>query len=146
MRCNFTVYVEGGFHREKNIGAFAYIIIDGITGEEYCHYSEQIKDTNSARVHFDGLVSALKALPPNTTALVICDANYLTNVMSGLWRAKANLDIIARAHNIMRTRNIQCFFQWKSIKLKDPLMKRVWRMCSNEANLDFEQMFEERKK
>lgn len=146
MQCNFTVYVEGGFSRADNIGAFAYIILDGITGEEYCHYSEHIIETTEARVHYDGLVSALKALPANTTALVISDATYLTNVMSGLWRPKANLDIIARAHNIMRTRNIQCVFKWKSIKLKDTMMKRVWAMCSMEAGVDFERMFEERKK
>lgn len=143
---NFIVYVEGGFSRDDNKGAFAYIILDGITEEDWMAYSSVVNDTTSNRIYYEGLIAALVALPINSSALVICDATYLTNIMSGQWKAKANLDIIARARSVIQARHLTCKFEWRSIKLKDPIMKRVWRMCSDAANVNFEQLYEARDK
>lgn len=145
MKTDYEMFVEGGYNSAANVGGIAYIINDGLTGEEYKSDASFIQDTTSGRVHLDALVLGLSELPFGASVNVVSDATYLVGVMSGRYKAKANLDIIDKARRIISANALQCTWEWRSIKIKDPAMKKVWKMCSQAAKIDFGMMFESKK-
>lgn len=145
-RFNYIVYAEGAYMEETNLGAFAYIIIDGLTGEEFSSHSQVIRDTTRGRVFFEAIILALRQMPRGSDINILCDATYPMRVLSGEYKAKKNLDLIHRIKNIEWMNDLHCKYEWKSIKTKDTLIKRCWIMCSKAAGVDFEKMFEEKPK
>ena len=141
MKTDYTLFAEGGYNKITNVGGIAYIIIDETNGQEFKSDARFIQDTNSARVHLEALIFGLRELPWGASVNIVSDATYLIGVMSGKYKAKANLDLIDKARFGISTRSLQCTWEWRSLKLKDPIMKRVWRMCSEVAKLDFETMY-----
>ena len=80
---------------------------DGKKIAEFCGPDPK---TTSNRAELKAIIRALLWLAPSASATVVSDSQYAVKVLSGAYRAKANLDLIEEARALMRERQIK--LQW----------------------------------
>ncbi len=66
--------------------------------------------TTSNRAEMTAIIQALLWLPPSASATIVSDSKLCVNILSGRWRAKANLDLIDEARELIQERQIK--FRW----------------------------------
>ena len=89
-------------------GGWGFVVVrDGHMVAEFCGPDPK---TTSNRAELKAVIRALLWLAPRSSATIVSDSQYAVKVLSGEYRAKANLDLIEEARALMRERLIK--FRW----------------------------------
>lgn len=89
-------------------GGWGFVAVrDGKKIAEFCGPDPA---TTSNRAELKAVVRALLWLAPDASAIIVSDSEYAVKVLSGEYRAKANLDLIEEARALMQERQIK--FRW----------------------------------
>lgn len=125
---DYLIYCEGSYNKGKDIGSWAYVVVNCKTWKTMEKVASVIRST-SMRVFFQSLEEAMKEMPTGAKVKVISDADCLTKVMSGAWIARTNIDLIAIIKDTIRAKELSVVYEWKSAKQNDPVMLRCWKIC-----------------
>ena len=87
----FTIYTDGACSGNPGPGGWAYIMLDE-QGAEYAASGYEANTTNN-RMEMMAALMAIKALPPNASAVLFSDSNYVISTMRGKFAKKKNLDL-----------------------------------------------------
>lgn len=123
---DYIIYVEGGYNKNVNLGAYAVIVINGRTLEIKEERTELIRDTNSARIYLDAIKDVIDKLPFGASVQIRCDAEYAVYVLNGRYRAKKNIDVIGRIWNTTRVMEIEADYLWCSEQHGDIFVSKCW--------------------
>ena len=89
-------------------GGWGFVVVrDGHMVAEFC--GPDPKTTNN-RAELKAIVRALLWLAPGSSATIVTDSQLAVKILSGTWRAKANLDLVKEARQLMQERYIT--FRW----------------------------------
>jgi ribonuclease HI len=140
-KIDYNVYVEGGYYDEGGFGVAAYVITDGVTGEDFYVGNIVVHESTSMRIFIEGAIDAMKHVPHGCSINFITDQTYLVNIVNHKWRIKANGDLWGRFELIARNGMHMCCGEWRSIRNNDTILQRCWRTCSDIAGFDFLEAF-----
>lgn len=87
----FTIYTDGACSGNPGPGGWAYIMLDE-QGAEYAASGFEADTTNN-RMEMMAALMAIRALPPNASAILFSDSNYVISTMRGKFAKKKNLDL-----------------------------------------------------
>lgn len=120
--CNTSVYGEGGS---------AYVILHN--NEIFARNSKGFIRTTNNRMEMLAILSAVNALPDNSSCLIHSDSQYAINVLSGFWKAKTNTDLVNSFREKIKEKNIkQIQFKWVKGHNGNIYNEMVDSMCTNE--------------
>lgn len=136
-RIDYDVYVEGGYREDEAFGVTAYVIVDGVTGEEFTSGNLVCHDSTSMRIFIEGAIEALKKIPFGASVRFITDTTYVVNIVNHRWRIKANGDLWEKFERVASIGSHRCCAEWRGIRTNDPILRRCWITCGKIAGFDF---------
>lgn len=103
------IFTDGAcIHNPGGDGGWGFVAVrDGKKIAEFCGPDPK---TTSNRAELKAIIRALLWLLPGASATIVTDSLLTVKILSGKWRAKANLDLIEEARALMRGRSIK--FRW----------------------------------
>ena len=120
--CNTSVYGEGGA---------AYVIL--CDGEIIAKNSKGFVKTSNNRMELLAILSAVNALPDKSNALIHSDSQYAIKVLCGVWKAKANTELVEKFNQIVKSKNMgKIAFKWVRGHNGDFYNEMVDSMCTEE--------------
>ena len=120
--CNTSVYGEGGS---------AYVILHN--NEIFARNSKGFIRTSSNRMEMLAILSAVNALPDNSSCLIHSDSQYAINVLSGHWKAKINTDLVNSFKEKVKSKKIKNLrFKWVKGHNGSYYNEMVDSMCTSE--------------
>ena len=138
--CNYDyiVYAEGGYNRDLNKGAIAYIVIDGTDKHIIDSVAKPLGAVNDQQAHLVAIGKAVRSLPNNCSVLVYSDSTYAVGLYNGTFKkVKANRDYQEAFFKMVRMKQLRLSIEWHGLKLGDPLTRLCWKGCSDEVGEDF---------
>lgn len=82
MNYDVIIYVDGGFRRTKNLGAWGYLIIN-VKNKKAVEAAKVVSDTTNNRMELTAVIEALRVLKtPGKRILLISDSQYTINCCS----------------------------------------------------------------
>lgn len=136
-KIDYNVYVEGGYREDVGFGVSAYVITDGVTGEEFYKGHISSENSTSMRIFIEGAIDAMKHVPKGCSIKFISDQMYIVRIINHEWKIKANGDMWAKFEWVARNGSHQCCAEWIGIRANDPILHQCWRTCSEVADFDF---------
>lgn len=97
------VYTDGSCSSNPNgVGAWAYVVIS----KNKIEHKKVGRDyvTTSNRMELAAIIEALRDFPQ--AECIISDSQYAVNCISGKWKARANLDLVGPARELLSGRDI----------------------------------------
>lgn len=141
-RPDYFVYFEAGFRHDENYGVGAFIITEGVAGEEVGSDTIVRRESNSIRIFIECAIEALRNIPHGASVHFVTDLTYMVNIINHEWYIRANQDLWGKFENIARNGKHKCTSEWRAAKSRDMLLQRCWGECSKKANFDFVAYFE----
>ena len=89
-------------------GGWAFVAVRA--GKKIAEFCGPDPKTTSNRAELKAIIRALLWLAPGSPATIVTDSLLTVKILSGVWRAKANLDLIEEARALMQERQIK--FRW----------------------------------
>lgn len=92
----YFLYTDGSGNNLSNFGdgGYAYVLIKD--GKIIKQFSEGKSKVTSNQMELKAIIEGCKAVPEdNSTVIIRSDSMYALKVLSGRWKAKVNLDLIA---------------------------------------------------
>ena len=138
----YKIYTDGGYSLSKGIGAYAFIILEGM--EEICRNAERIEKSTNNRCELLAIINAVRLLPDHCSATIYTDSQYCIGVLTGQYRRKKNTDILDEWDIIVASKNLNIEFEWvkghsgnKYNELCDELCNEAAECDLNDYNLYF---------
>ncbi len=103
------IFTDGAIIRNPGgDGGWACVAVRN--GKKIAEFCGPDPKTTSNRAELTAVIRALLWLAPGSSATIVSDSQYVVKVLSGEYRAKANLDLIEEAWALMQERKIK--FRW----------------------------------
>ena len=144
MQSDYNIYFVAGYRNDVAQGTCAFIITDNLDVEIQSGTME-VSNSNHIRSHIECAIEALGRIPTGASVHFITDLTYMVNIINHQWFIRANQDLWERFENIARNGKHRCTAEWRGVKVKDHILRRCWRMCSDAAGFDFIEYFETHK-
>lgn len=132
----YVIYTDGAYSRQKDIGAFAYVILCGNTEIKRKAYKIE-KETNN-RAELKAIIAAVYNLPTNATSVnVISDSMYALNTLKGNWSRNANQDLFETWNKVLEKRpNLEIEYLWVKGHNGDQYNEICDRLCTEILGFD----------
>lgn len=118
---NFSPYGEGGY---------AYIITNK-DKQIISQFSEGELHATNNTMELKAIIKGCKAIEDGAEVIVVSDSQYALNVLSGKWKAKANLDLI-REH-FDKSQKLKIKYTWVKGHNGDELNEMVDQLAQDET-------------
>ncbi len=93
------IYTDGACIPNPGRGGWGFVAVqDGCNIKE--HFGGEPRTTNN-RMEITAIIRALLWIPPGMSATIVSDSRLAVKILSGNWRAKANLDLIEEARALI---------------------------------------------
>ena len=103
------IFTDGSCSRNPGgDGGWAFVVVR--EGQKIAEFCGPDPKTTSNRAELKAIIRALIWLAPGVSATIVSDSEYAVKVLSGEYRAKANLDLIEEARALIQDRQIK--FRW----------------------------------
>lgn len=108
---NYSLYVRGRCNNcsPNKEGSWAYILLNE-KGDVIKEASQGVCDTTVNRMEMQAMIKGVRRTPKGSEILIISDSEYAINIMSGKWKAQANIDLLAPFKRLKKDRHIK--FEW----------------------------------
>lgn len=131
---------------EKSYGAYSFIIVENESIiYEYVKYEKNI--TNQI-MELSAIKNALCFIVENNydkNVTIFTDSQYSINVITGIWKAKVNLNIIRDIVSIIDNNNLNIIFNWVKGHSSNKYNNYCDELCTKEVNKQGLKSFEEMK-
>ena len=129
---DYIVYTDGGCKNTSIYceGAAAYIILSN--GVEVKRASKAFLHTTNNRMEMLAIISAIASLPKGSSVCVFSDSQLATNVFNRSWKAKKNLDLVAKYFFYAKGLNIK--FHWVKGHNGNKYNEQMDSMCTDAMN------------
>lgn len=109
---DFVIYTDGGYSNKRDLGAWAFVILDG-SGKEIMRMSKKIMHETNNRAELKAIMAGLYYLPSHdkVNVCVISDSQYALKTCCDIYARNANSDL----------------FEWLDMFLFDKEMNIVFR-------------------
>lgn len=107
----YRAYTDGSWiYSSKNKeGGSAYVILkDGVPIHEA---KKGLLNTTNQRAELLAIVSVAAWLPSKSSVMIYTDSRYCINILSGLWEAKCNLDLVSKFNDYAQKLS-DVMFRW----------------------------------
>lgn len=141
---SYIAYTDGGYSQKKNVGAFAYVLLEGedvIDQKYYVRYNE----TNN-RMELKAIIAVVYDAIENCEIEVRTDSQYAIGVLSGKWKATSNLDLIELFRRIIGEKNIKVTFKWVKGHNGDEYNEYCDSLCDKAVGFDLNEEYAKYKK
>lgn len=132
--CGFKIWTDGGYNISKGIGAYAFIILEGM--EEICRNAERVTRSTNNRCELLAIINAIKLLPYSSSATVFTDSTYCIGVLTGQYRRKKNTDILDEWDIIVASKGLNIEFEWVKGHSGNKYNEICDEMCNEAAGCD----------
>ena len=124
----YKIYTDGGYSISKGIGAYAFIILEGM--DEICRNAERIEKSTNNRCELLAIINAIRLLPDYSSATIYTDSQYCIGVLTGQYRRRKNTDIIVASKGL----NIE--FEWVKGHSGNKYNELCDELCNEAAGCD----------
>ena len=142
----YTIYTDGGYSNKRNVGAFAYVMLDG-DGNEVRRGAWKIENETNNRAELKAIITAVYHLPEtNADVTVNSDSMYALNTLSGKWSRNANTDLFEAWERVLAQKQPRIVYNWVKGHNGDRYNEICDEMCNAAAGMDLNVEFEKYKK
>ena len=143
---DYVIYTDGGYSNKNNVGAFAYVMLDG-DGNEIRRGAWKIENETNNRAELKAIITAIYHLPEtNATVTVNTDSMYALNTLSGKWARNKNQDLFEVWERVLAQKQPVIDFQWVKGHNGNPYNELCDTMCNTAAGTDLNEEFKKYKK
>jgi len=143
---SYTIYTDGGYSNKRNVGAFAYVMLDG-DGNEVRRGAWKIENETNNRAELKAIITAVYHLPEqNADVTVISDSRYALNTLSGEWARNKNTDLFEVWDRVLSQKQPRIEYRWVKGHNGNQYNEICDRMCNEAAGVDLNAEFEKYKK
>lgn len=107
---DFVIYTDGGYSMCRDIGAFAYVILQG--DEIIKKGAHRIEHETNNRAELKAILAGCYNVPEGSSVLVRSDSQYALYTLSGKWSRNKNVDIFECWDKKVRPRLRNVEFEW----------------------------------
>lgn len=143
---DFVIYTDGGYSNKHNVGAFAYVMLDG-NGGFFRSGSYKITNETNNRAELKAIITAVYHLPKKDAEVEInSDSMYSINTLSGKWSRNANTDLFEVWDRVLKEKTPRLTFNWVKGHSGNEYNEMCDKMCSEIAGMDLNAEFKKYKK
>ena len=143
---DFVIYTDGGYSNKHNVGAFAYVMLDG-DGNFIRKGAWKITNETNNRAELKAIITAVYHLFREKADVVInSDSMYAINTLSGKWARNANTDLFDVWDRILKENDYKLTFNWVKGHNGNEYNEMCDKMCSEIAGMDLNAEFKKYKK
>lgn len=136
----FIAYTDGSYDMNDLIGSSAVVILNAKHEVIYtwakarkCKYNpEKLQRTNEQEL--GAIIRAIMSVPDGSFVEIYSDSQYAVNVLSGMWDAKANLDLIEIYMKEKERRHIISTLIWVKGHNGDKYNEMADELCAKVAD------------
>ena len=142
----YTIYTDGGYSQKRNVGAFAYVMLDG-NGNVVKRGAWKIEDETNNRAELKAIITAVYHLPEtNADVTVNSDSKYALNTLSGQWARNKNTDLFDAWVGVLQKKQPKITYNWVKGHNGDPYNEECDRMCNAAAGVNLNAEYQKYKK
>ena len=143
---SYTVYTDGGYSMQNNVGAFAYVMLDG-GGNLVRKGAWRITDETNNRAELKAIITAVHHLPETGASVeIISDSQYALNTLSGKWSRNKNTDLFEVWDRVLDAKQPTIAYKWVRGHNGNEYNEMCDRMCNEAAGVDMNAEFAKYKK
>ena len=137
----FIAYTDGGFDMTDQVGASAVVILNADKTKilyqwakaRKCALDPEKKQRNNEQ-EIGAVIHAVMSVPDGSFLEIYCDNQYVVNVLSGMWDAHANKELIERYFMEKTQRKISATMIWVRGHNGDKFNEMADGLCTTAAN------------
>ena len=142
---DYLIYTDGGYSVNKDVGAFAYVILKGDTIVKSKAYP--IAHETNNRAELKAIIAGCWQCPEGSTILVRSDSQYSIYTLQGKWSRRKNQDLFeVWDKKIIKEKKLNVTLEWVKGHNGDQWNEYCDQLCNEVAGFDLNEEFAKYKK
>jgi len=144
---DYIIYTDGGYSLQKDLGAFAFIILDKSGERVIKTFAKKIEHESNNRAELKAIMAAIYLLPSDAYKIcIISDSQYSLKTCSGVWQQKKNTDLFDWLDSYLEQHPLDITYKWVRGHNGNKWNEECDRMCNKAAGMDLNAEFAKYKK
>ena len=144
---DYIVYTDGGYSRKNDIGAFAFVLLDGKKENIILSKSWKIEHESNNRAEMKAILASLHLMPSDAKKVcIVSDSQYALKTFSGIFNGTANADLQDWYRKWMSVHEVDITFKWVRGHSGDQWNEMCDTMCNDAVGFDLNEEYERYRK